>query len=270
MSKVLTYTWDQYKAWIATLVKSKGSFYCRGQMDHEWKLTTKFHRLAGTTMTLAQYLNTIIPEIHYHICATQNQIIDLKNEAEFGAFLGMLQHHGFPTPLLDWTLSPYIAAYFAYREVNDREPQSDWVKIFVFDYLLWTQSYQQPLDLRNTETNYISLLRPFAKFNPRVIPQQAAFTVTNVNDMEAYIGRCETTSSKTFLYQILIDVHEKTTIMRELNLMGINEMTLFPTIDGICRALTHQFFSPDSVGLTRSQVQFLMEAMGTMKDTKKA
>jgi hypothetical protein len=269
MDDSLTYTWDQYKKWIADLVAGNGTFYCRGQSNHEWPLQTTFHRIADKRITLEQYLNVIIPEIHYHICATQNEILDLTKEAEFGAFLGLLQHHGFPTPLLDWTISPYIAAYFAFRDVKDNEPQSDYVKVFVFDHKLWTASFQQPLNLREMQIRYVSVIRPYARFNPRVIPQQSAFTVTNVSDMEAYIRECEKFSGKRFLYKIIIDVHEKTQIMRDLHLMGINEMTLFPTIDGICRALASQFFSPDTIGLTPSQLQILLEEIRTTANKTK-
>lgn len=56
----------------------------------------------------------------------------------------------------------------------------------------------------------------------------------------------------------MLSVREKPNVLRELNLMGINEMTLFPSIDGICRSLKSQFFSPDKVGLTTKEILDLL------------
>lgn len=254
-------SWEKYKSWVNSLVEHKKDFYFRGQMDHQWGLKTTFHRLADDlNITLQQYLDTIIPEVHYHICAFHNELIDLKVPEEFGSFLALLQHHGFPTPLLDWTLSPYIAAYFAYKDINDRCPQCEYVNIIIFDYIEWVNTFQQPLDLRNTSVKYVSVFRPHAKYNPRIIPQRGTYTVTNVPDMAQYILDCSGKAQKTFLYSVVLPVSERPQVMRELNLMGINEMTLFPGLDGLCEALKEQFFSRDNVGLSLNQIQQLLES----------
>lgn len=159
-----------------------------------------------------------------------------------------------PTPLLDWTLSPFIGAYFAFREVPDQSSLSDNVKIYIFDYLEWAKTFKQPLDLRDMAIKYVSILRPHVKINPRIIPQQGAFTVTNVDDMDQYINQRSTETKKQFLYEIRLSVKEKPYILRELNLMGINEMTMFPSIDGICRALKTQVFSAETVGPTLNEM----------------
>lgn len=80
--------------------------------------------------------------------------------------------------------------------------------------------------------------------------------------MEAYILMRSAEVNKTFLYTALLSVKEKPNVLRELSLMGINEMTLFPSIDGICRAIRSQFFCADSVGPT------LSELLGVIDKTK--
>jgi hypothetical protein len=176
--------WNDYKIMVSELTKAKKYFYCRGHANEDWKLQTSFHREANRNgISLIDYLDIILPEVHYHISAVRDEIIDLRKEEEFGAFLAMLQHHGFPTPLLDWTISPYIAAYFAFRDVDDRYPATENVKIYLFDSLEWTHSFQQPLNLRNQDVKYVSVIRPYARFSQRIVPQQGVFTVTNVDDM---------------------------------------------------------------------------------------
>lgn len=255
-------TWKEYKDWVSTVIENKKEYYYRGQMDASWKLQTAFHRKAeNLNIGLDTYLNEILTGVHYYICAWQNEIINCQDPNEFGSFLALLQHYGFPTPLLDWTLSPYIAAYFAFRDIDDKSPQCDYVKIFIFDFQEWSKTFQQLLDLRETKVAYVSILLPYARFNSRIIHQRGTYTVTNQSDLGAYILKRSNEVKKDFLYSFTLSVKERTAVMRELNLMGINEMALFPGLDGICKTMKEWYFSEDQVGLTPSEYKALLESL---------
>ncbi len=45
-------------------------------------------------------------------------------------YLAFLRHHGFPSPLMDWTRSPYIAAFFAFR--HSPEPAEGKVSVYAY------------------------------------------------------------------------------------------------------------------------------------------
>lgn len=243
-------TWEQAKKRIAELARNKTDFYFRGHPSSTTTLRTTFHRAAeGTGITLKQYLETALPEVAYHVGGLTNEIIDLTNPAEFGALLGLIRHHGFPTPLLDWTLSPYVAVYFAYRDIDPDNLQTEFVRVFAFDFQAWMKQFPQPTDLR-VETPYLSVFRPFSRFNQRIIAQRGSATITNVDDIEAYVAEGEGIAKTQFITRFDLSVKERPVVMRELNLMGINDMTLFPGLDGLCRAFKEQIFSKDSVGLT--------------------
>lgn len=242
-------SWQKYKEWIATTVNAGVEFYFRGQRKIDWPLQTSFHRLSPSAdVSMDDYLTRVIPEVGYQASLYDNEPINISDSLQFGMLLAKLQHHGFPTPLLDWTLSPYIAAYFAYKDVDPHQPDTDFVAIYMFEYEAWSLAFQQIFDLRDS-TEFVSTLRPHAMGNFRMQRQMAATTLSNVSDIGKYITKRGHEVGKSFLFHAALPVSERKLVMNELNLMGINSMTMFPDFDGVCRSMKEKYFNNVDVKL---------------------
>jgi hypothetical protein len=74
-----------------------------------------------------------------------------------------------------------------------------------------------------------------------MIPQQAASTLTSIDDVETFIRQRET-DTKKYLQAIDLPVRERKQIIRELSYMGITAGSLFPGLDGACEELAERNF----------------------------
>ncbi len=79
--------------------------------------------------------------------------------------------------------------------------------------------------------------------NDRLIPQQAATTVTNIDDIERNITEKDSESKAKYLYAIDILVSERKKAKQELSYMGITAGSMFPGIDGVCEELRERNFN---------------------------
>jgi hypothetical protein len=55
---------------------------------------------------------------------TDRHFFDTYPGPQLYPYLVYLRHHGFPSPLLDWTKSVYVAAFFAFKDVLPLAPES--------------------------------------------------------------------------------------------------------------------------------------------------
>jgi hypothetical protein len=74
-----------------------------------------------------------------------------------------------------------------------------------------------------------------------MIPQQAAFSISSVDDIESYIASMES-QTKRYLWAMDLPVRERPHVVRELRLMGITAGSLFPGLDGACEDLKDRNF----------------------------
>ncbi len=229
-------SWKQFKAHVARISKSKYLF--RGQKE-PWRLRTLFHRRGR--YRISNFIQNDVKLLHQRLSAITSHYFDLNVPEQNGAFYNLLQHHGYPTPLLDWSFSPYVAAFFAFRDLPIKYKGKGRVRIYVFDNDAWQKKYRQIQNI-NPPYPHLSVMSFIAINNPRLVPQQAVTTVTNIDDIEGYVQELELESKNTYLSAIDIPANEREKAMLDLRFMGITAGSMFPGIDGVCEELRENNF----------------------------
>jgi hypothetical protein len=230
-------SWGQFKTEISSFSGTKSIF--RGQKS-PWKLRTTFHR--NGRFRISEFTDKDVKQLHQKLSAITNHYFDLNIPDQNGAFFNLLQHHGYPTPLLDWSYSPFVAMYFAFKDWPKGYSGDEKVRIYIFDNEAWKNKYAQLKNI-NPPDLHLSVMEFIAINNPRVIPQQSVTTATNIDDIEGFISVMENKDKTTYLTAIDIPANEREEVMNELRFMGITAGSLFPSIDGICEEIREINFS---------------------------
>ena len=229
-------TWGDFRQWA--IDQDPRRYIFRGQ-SNPFKLTTTFHR------TWRSDLNTWILEdvrrLYGAIIEKVSFPLQLGNLEHNAVIWSILQHHGYPTPLLDWSFSPFVSAFFAFHPV--KADSNCRPRIFIFDKAAWEESYGRQAFIVDAAPPQLVTVENMAVGNPRHTPQQALAAVSNVTDIEAFIRKREQADGNSYLEVCDLSPAEGPRIMKELELMGITFGSLFPGLDGICRDLKDRLFT---------------------------
>jgi hypothetical protein len=162
----------------------------------------------------------------------------------------LMQHHGLPTRLLDWTESALVALYFALTDSLGHPERTSNPAVWALDPWALNKKVAKKGDAilnpsRDNLARYLPNryskrklpLRPIAIQPPhkskRIAAQQGFFTVhgASLKSLETYIAlfRCCT--------KIEIARSHVRVIREQLLVAGIAETTVFPELDGLCREL---------------------------------
>jgi hypothetical protein len=227
----LKLTWTEFKDHVSGM--SKSQFIFRGQKE-PWRLRTSFHRRGR--FRISEFTNVDVKTLHKRLSAITSHFFDLIVPDQNGSFLNLLQHHGYPTPLLDWSYSPYVSAFFAFRDWPIRYDGNGDVRIYIFNNKKWKANFRQVENL-DPPFPHLSIMEFIAIDNPRLVPQQAITTVTNLDDIEAYVLKQEQIADMKFLYAIDIPASCREEAMSDLRFMGITAGSMFPGVDGVCEEI---------------------------------
>jgi hypothetical protein len=172
-----------------------------------------------------------------------NQFLDhVPEQDDDFQWLAFMQDHGAPTRLLDFTWSPYVAAFFALHNAV-----SDCAIVACNPFAI---ENVKKLDIEKPgafRKNFLSRQEPFVwmgepyAMNRRLIAQSGTFLVPAVLDKSIEDILAEYPNPKETLIKFVIatdKVRDKG--MRELYKMNITQASLFPDLDGLARSLAYE------------------------------
>lgn len=200
---------------------TEGEFLYRGQSSPVYHLTSSFDRWykgrREKRPAVAQQLMTIFkkeceadPDVSRDVITEEDRLRALA------------QHNGLPTRLLDWTISPYVAAFFAFSYTFSEDVVlEDNVAVWVLD----------PRSEIWTEENGAYVVNPSRHSNPRMRSQAGLFThlVGAFDSLEEYVLSFD---APEVLRKIVLSTVDIEYAIAELKAMQIKHSRLFPGTEG--------------------------------------
>lgn len=224
-SEPKTLTIEDFVEYVGFLEKqcTQENILFRGQQQ-DWPLLPKVARKSFTPKPMASsetVENTMLMEFRRQA----RPYLTLAPEAQLD-WLVIAQHHGLPTRLLDWTKNPLAALWFAVRKpAVDDEPG-----------VVWTYQFRAQHLVEDITEGFFAgsqaVVRP-SHVGGRVVAQFGWFTIHDV--FGGAFSPFEETDFAPFLTKVLIPASSFADIRWQLDRCGINEASLFPDLDGLCR-----------------------------------
>ncbi|MDI1239273.1 MAG: FRG domain-containing protein [Polaromonas sp.] len=236
-------TWSDFKLWSDRITTEGNAVSFRGHGNNSFELSTTLHRIGRNR--LERYCWNELHTFRFFSEGVLNQTIDMRNGDDYGMLLGLAQHHGLPTPLLDWTRSPYIAAFFAFTDAVEMKiyrPTATHVRVYALTHE-FLNFFSPRIVTLPIISSYVAALSVSPRLNPRILAQQGQFLVTNVANLQAFIHEIEDVAGKTFMYAADVPISCANAALRDLELMGLTAATLFPGLDGISRMIKYSMIS---------------------------
>ena len=217
------------------------SYIWRGQRIKEWDLSSSVDRLLRKLSLLYSKPDDLADLLKDHLesfkYATRGRRGPTPASLLENDWWALGQHFGLATPLLDWTRSPFAAAYFAFELHADPT-----------DYRVVCGLDQNAVKLRNNDLlegeslegkerpRVIEFIDPMSDENQRLVSQGGLFTRAPVGiSIEDWVAKEFAGSSAAVLLKIEIPDQDRLTCLRTLERMNINHLSLFPDLSGASR-----------------------------------
>jgi hypothetical protein len=256
-------------------------FIFRGMSNESWPLLPgifrKYSKMQTSKLQNLTYSEQIYEsnnenEILWHFKKEAAGFLPSISQENDYIWLQYAQHFGAPTRLLDFTSSPLTALYFCCKSESEEDGSIWLINTTAFHHWSCTDAFPESLgsdftrgDLIATiingikDKNCMGINRPImfvpAFVDQRMSAQASKFLLWGKNEkpLEDMIDKSNkmefspdgvkylNADDQRFLSKIIISGEYKHCILRELDVLGINEKSLFPGLDGIGRYIEKHY-----------------------------
>jgi FRG domain len=212
----------------------------RGQRRSDWPLSSSLDRLfdklrSTGALDVESHSAEHLESFKY---ATRGRRGNNPADLDENEWWALGQHFGLATPLLDWTRSPFAAAYFAFEDpAPDRTDQR---VVYGLDQNAVLQRNHELLNgpsLEQGRPAVVEFIDPMSDENPRLVSQGGLFTRAPIGTpIEQWVSAAFEGTSAAILLRIEIPDSDRLACLRGLNRMNINHLSLFPDLTGASRS----------------------------------
>jgi hypothetical protein len=224
------------------------ALWFRGQSDATWGLIPRIWRKEYSDANEAE-MRLEFESVGHPL--TQSGAVHDKWHWYF-----LMQHYGAPTRILDWTINPLVALYFAVRDSEDDgavwvvDPWR-WNRAHVKDMYGpaiggWEETTEYLLDLEDacnvsknedqTSKKWPIAIEP-SHIDRRIAAQGSKFVIfgtkKNMTDSPAINRPRDSKGKHAVIERIIVPKNVAEGLREELNQIGINERAMFPDLEGL-------------------------------------
>ena len=271
MDEIQLNDWQEFECKIKDLRKKfhkPGQLVFRGVADSTWPLKTTLERCQSVEMYFADYYRVItVAQPHIQSFTTKTTWDEIEPYQEIASmaaaeydkldlylgsgrlraygYMAYLRHHGFPSPLMDWTRSPYIAAFFAFN-VPPKDPPPERIAIFAY--------CERPTGGKIFSSDKPRILRlgPNVRTHRRHHIQQGEYTIClqwEHNRPWRFVPHervfSHTSSTQDRLWKLTIPWTERIKVMKSLDDHNVNAASLIESDAALLETLAFRQFSRD-------------------------
>ncbi len=250
-------SWDDFERELRTIspqvqatgqIGTSSQLLFRGQATWGWRLETTLERAGTKIKTIADYFQFLAgakpqletftgqrwPEFSLAEIRKAYETYDNFFLAQFPSYELCVysRHHGFPSPLLDWSRSPYIAAFFAFQA-----PVAERIAIWAY------QEYVGVGKVSSSNEPQIKNLGPYVTSHPRHFLQQGQYTLAaRFEDSQWHLAGHHSVfelgrEHQDRLIKFTLPASERDKVLRILDLYNINSYSLLQTDDALLETI---------------------------------